>query len=207
VSETFHRILIDLPLDEFESIELEGLIQRADKLHPDLQVADSRKKKIESMCWNTKLQTHHEEYKPITKIQTHHEETGPLTARVILKRSDGRRFAVTSRSHLSLYLVLLRGELKIFLVRDVFNRTFTGFLCNPIHRTDTMSIDNELQHLAPSKIVGKVPYKIRRGFRTWRARALTLTSRVPYLQGEDDTEIDGDASGCWETISSSSHEY
>ena len=72
-----------------------------------------------------------------------------------------------------------------------------------------MSIDNELQHLALSKIVasGKVPYKIRRGFRTWRARALTLTSRVPYLQGEDDTEIDSDDLDRWETISSNSHEY
>ena len=67
VSETFHRILIDLPLDEFESIELDGLIQRADKLHPDLQVAD-RKKKIESMCWNTN---------PSRGIQTHHEDTDP----------------------------------------------------------------------------------------------------------------------------------
>ena len=119
-----------------------------------------------------------------------------------------RRFAVSAKSHLSLYLVLLRGELKIFLVRDVFNSTFTGFLCTPIGRTDTMSVDDELQHLALSKIVGKVPYKIRRGFRTWGARVLgERRGPVPYLQGEDDTEIDGDASGCWETISSSSHEY
>jgi hypothetical protein len=38
------------------------------------------------------------------------------TARVILKRSDMRRFAVSAKSHLSLFLVLLpsRGELKIF---------------------------------------------------------------------------------------------
>ena len=92
------------------------------------------------------------------------------TARVILKRSDMRRFAVSAKSHLSLYLVLLRGELKIFLVRDVFNSTFTGFLCTPIGRTDTMSVDDELQHLALSKIVGKVPYNVRRGFATWRAR-------------------------------------
>ena len=130
------------------------------------------------------------------------------TARVILKRSDMRRFAVSAKSHLSLYLVLLRGELKFFLVRDVFNSTFTGFLCTPIRHTDTMSVDDELQHLALSKIVGKVPYKIRRGFRTWGARVLgERRGPVPYLQGEDDTEIDGDASGCWETISSSSHEY
>jgi len=131
------------------------------------------------------------------------------TARVILKRSDMRRFAVSAKSHLSLYLVLLRGELKIFLVRDVFNSTFTGFLCTPIRHTDTMSVvDDELQHLALSKIVGKVPYKIRRGFRTWGARVLgERRGPVPYLQGEDDTEIDCDASGCWETISSSSHEY
>ena len=119
-----------------------------------------------------------------------------------------RRFAVSAKSHLSLYLVLLRGELKIFLVRDVFNSTFTGFLCTPIGRTDTMSVDDELQHLALSKIVGKVPYKIRRGFRTWGARVLgERRGPVPYLQGEDDTEIDCDASGRWETISSSSHEY
>ena len=119
-----------------------------------------------------------------------------------------RRFAVSAKSHLSLYLVLLRGELKIFLVRDVFNSTFTGFLCTPIGRTDTMSVDDELQHLALSRIVGKVPYKIRSGFRTWGARVLgERRGPVPYLQGQDDTEIDGDASGCWETISSSSHEY
>jgi hypothetical protein len=127
-----------------------------------------------------------------------------------LKRSDMGRFAVSAKSHLSLYLVLLRGELKKFLVRDVFNSTFTGssFLCNPIRRTDTMSVDDELQHLALSKIVGKVPYKIQRGFRTWGARVLgRRRGPVPYLQGEDDTEIDCDASGCWETISSSSHEY
>jgi hypothetical protein len=130
------------------------------------------------------------------------------TARVILKRSDMRRFAVSSKSRLSLYLVLLRGELKIFLVRDVFNSTFTGFLCTPIRHIDTMSVDDELQHLALSKIVGKVPYKIRRGFGTWGARVLgERRGPVPSLQGEDDTEIDGDASGCWETISSSSHEY
>jgi hypothetical protein len=78
-----------------------------------------------------------------------------------------RRFAVSAKSHLFLYLVLLRGELKNFLVRNVFNSTFTGFLCAPIGRTDTMSVDDELQHLALSKIVGKVPYKIRSGFRTW----------------------------------------
>jgi hypothetical protein len=130
------------------------------------------------------------------------------TARVILKRSDMRRFAVSAKSHLSLYLVLLRGELKIFLVRNIFKSTFTGFLCTPIGRTDTMSVDDELQHLALSKIVGKVPYKIRRGFMTWGAHVLgERRGPVPYLQGQDDTEIDGDASGCWETISSSSHEY
>jgi hypothetical protein len=83
-----------------------------------------------------------------------------------------RRFAVSAKSHLSLYLVLLRGELNIFLVRDVFNSTFTGFLCTPIGRTDTMSVDDELQYLALSKIVGKVPDKIRRGFRTWGAHEL-----------------------------------
>ncbi len=56
-------------------------------------------------------------------------------------------------------LVLLRGELRTFLVRDVFN-TFTGFLCNPVRHTDTMSVDDELQHFALSKIVGEVPHKI-----------------------------------------------
>jgi hypothetical protein len=81
-------------------------------------------------------------------------------ASVVLKRSERRRFAVTSRIHLSLFLVLLRGELKIFPARDVFNCTFTGFLCNSIRRTDTLLVDNELQHLALSKIVGKVPYKV-----------------------------------------------
>ena len=110
---------------------------------------------------------------------------------------------VTSRSHLSLYLLLLLGKLKIFLVRDVFNCTFTGFLCNPIRRTESLSVDYELQHLALSKIVGKVPYKIRRGFATYH---FVVGEPVPYLQGEDDTEMDADASGRWETISSSSHE-
>jgi hypothetical protein len=81
------------------------------------------------------------------------------TARVILKQSDRQRSAVTSRNHLSLYLILLRGELKIFLVLDVLNCTFTGFLYHPIRRTDTLSVDNrdELHHLALSNIVGKVP--------------------------------------------------
>ena len=112
---------------------------------------------------------------------------------------------VTSRNNLSLYLVLILGKLKIFLVRDVFNCTFTGFLCNPISRTDPLSVDNELQHLAMSKIVGKVPYKVRCGFATYH---FVVGEPVPYLQGEDDTEIDGDASGRWEAraISSSSHE-
>jgi hypothetical protein len=100
------------------------------------------------------------------------------TASVILKLSDRRRFAVTSRSHLSLFLVLLRGELKIFLVRDVFNCTFTDFLCNPIRRTDMLLVDNELQHLALSKIVGKVPYKVRRGFATYH---FVVGEPVPYL--------------------------
>jgi hypothetical protein len=130
------------------------------------------------------------------------------TTRVKLKRSDMRKFAVSAKSHLSLYLVLFRGELKVFLVCDVFNSTFTVFLCNLIRRTDTMSVDDELQHLSLSKIVGKVPYKIRRGFRTWGSRVLgERRGPVPYLQGEDDTDIDCDASACWETISSSSHEY
>jgi hypothetical protein len=47
------------------------------------------------------------------------------TARVILKRSDGWTYVVTSRSHLSLYPVLLLGEFEIFLVPNVFNHTFT----------------------------------------------------------------------------------
>ena len=46
VSEIFHGILIDLPLDEFESIGLEGLIQRADQLYPDLQVTDKKRKTL-----------------------------------------------------------------------------------------------------------------------------------------------------------------
>jgi hypothetical protein len=105
-----------------------------------------------------------------------------------LKRSDMRRFAVSAKSHLSLYLVLLRGEPKIFLVSDIFNSIFTGFLCSPIRRTDTMSVDDDLQHLALPKIVGKVPYKIRRGFMIWGARILgERRGPVPYLQGEDDT--------------------
>ncbi len=42
------------------------------------------------------------------------EFESPLsTAKVILKRSDGRKFRVTARSPLSLYLVLLRGELNV----------------------------------------------------------------------------------------------
>jgi hypothetical protein len=73
------------------------------------------------------------------------EFEGPQrTASVILKRLDRRRFAVTSHSHFSLFLVLLRGELKIFLVHDVFNCSFTGFLCTPIRRTDTMLVNYEL---------------------------------------------------------------
>jgi 5-formaminoimidazole-4-carboxamide-1-beta-D-ribofuranosyl 5'-monophosphate synthetase len=118
------------------------------------------------------------------------------TARVILKRSDMLRFVVSAKSHFSLYLVMLRGELEIFLVSYVFKSTFTGFLRNPIRRTDTMSVNDELQHLALSKIVGKVPDKIRRRFRfrTWGARVLgEKRGHMPYLQGEDDTEIDCDA--------------
>jgi hypothetical protein len=52
-------------------------------------------------------------------------------------------------------------------------------------------VDNELQHLALSKIVGKVPYKVRRVIATYH---FVVGEPVPYLQGEDDTEIDGDAS-------------
>jgi hypothetical protein len=91
---------------------------------------------------------------------------------------------------LSLFLVLLRGELKIFLVRDVFNCTFAGFLCNPIRRTDTLLVDNELKHLALSKIDGKVPYKVLRGYANYN---FVVGEPVPYHQGEDDTEMDGDA--------------
>jgi hypothetical protein len=69
-----------------------------------------------------------------------------------LKPSDGLTFTVTSHSHLSLHLLLFQGEFEIFLVCDVFNSTFTSFLCNPIRRTNTMSVDNELQHLTLSKI-------------------------------------------------------
>ena len=67
-----------------------------------------------------------------------------------------------------------------------------------------MSVDNELQHLALSKIVGKVPNKAQRGFSTYH---FVVGEPVPYLQGEDDSEIDGDASWRWETISSNSHEW
>jgi hypothetical protein len=108
-------------------------------------------------------------------------------ARVILKRSDRRRFAVTSRSHLPFYLVLCLGEIKIFLALNVFNCTFAGFLCNQIRPTDSMSVDNELQHLALSKIVGKVPYKVQCGFATYH---FVVGEPVPYLQGEDNTEIE-----------------
>ena len=40
VSEIFQEILIGLPLDEFKSIKLEGLIQHADEGHPVLHIID-----------------------------------------------------------------------------------------------------------------------------------------------------------------------
>jgi hypothetical protein len=56
-----------------------------------------------------------------------------------------REFSVTPRSplsELSLYLVLLLGELNLFLVHNVFNRSFTGFLCIPIEVI--MSVESEV---------------------------------------------------------------
>jgi hypothetical protein len=43
VSESFQRILIGLPLDEFKSIKLEGLIQKTNALHPDLHIIDKNR--------------------------------------------------------------------------------------------------------------------------------------------------------------------
>ena len=158
----------------------------------------------------------HENALGLSRILWRQSDDPQSAAQVILERSDRRKFGVKSRSPLSLYLVLLRGTLKMFLVRDVFNRTFTGFLCNPIRRTESLSVDYELQHLALSKIVGKVPYKVQtqRGLQTRDVYHFVVGEPVPYLQGEDDTEMDGDAlewprdaSGRSETMSSSSHEY
>jgi hypothetical protein len=111
------------------------------------------------------------------------EFKGPQrTARVILKKSDRRRFGVTPRSPMSVYLVLLCGELKIILVCDVF----TDFFCNQIGRTeDKMSVDNGLQQqlaLPVSKIVGQVPNKVQ-------VVSTTRVCNIPYFQGEDDTQV------------------
>ena len=46
VSEIFHEILIGLPLDEFKSIKLEGLIQHADEGHPELHIIDKNRKTL-----------------------------------------------------------------------------------------------------------------------------------------------------------------
>ena len=50
VREIFHEILIGLPLDEFKSIKLEGLIQHADEGHPDLHIADKNRKTLADHC-------------------------------------------------------------------------------------------------------------------------------------------------------------
>jgi len=50
VSEIFLEILIGLPLDEFESIKLKGLIRRADALYPDLHIIDRNRITLAKHC-------------------------------------------------------------------------------------------------------------------------------------------------------------
>jgi hypothetical protein len=64
VSEIFHKILIDLPLDEFESIQLEGLIQRAHELYPDLHITDRNKKTLAKHCPIKQLKARAREQRP-----------------------------------------------------------------------------------------------------------------------------------------------
>ena len=50
VSEIFHEILIGLPLDKCKSIRLNGLIQRADELYPDLHLIERNRITLAKHC-------------------------------------------------------------------------------------------------------------------------------------------------------------
>jgi hypothetical protein len=76
----------------------------------------------------------------------------------------------------SMYSVLLRGKLKIFLVCNIFNSTFTVFLCN------TMLVDNKLHHLALSKIVGKVPSMYDTGLQHGQPVTYLWESQCPIFK-------------------------
>jgi len=96
VSKIFHRILIDLPLDEFESIELEGLIQRAHELYPDLHITDRNKSTLANHCPIKQLKARAREQRPgdapvAQTVQTHEpadpaQALGPAAADI-----DGQR--------------------------------------------------------------------------------------------------------------------
>ena len=82
----------------------------------------------------------------------------------ILQRSDGKILVVKSRSKRCLYLVLLGGKLQMMLIRDVFSRTFVGYLCFPYTEKQLTVVDDELQHRSLSIVVGRVHYSTYVGF-------------------------------------------
>ena len=102
-----------------------------------------------------------------------------------LQRCDGTVLHVRSRNTRAVYLVLLQGRLQMMLIRDVFSRTFTGYLCFRYTEDWLTLVDNELQHRSLSIIVGRVNYTIYSGNDLFLEARFAQDKQVPPLQGED----------------------
>ena len=99
--------------------------------------------------------------------------------------------------------MLLGGKLQMMLIRDVFSRTFVGYLCFPYTEKQLTVVDDELQHRSLSIVVGRVHYSTYVGFEGRNLSAhFAHGEPVPPLQGADNIETFRDNSiHRWESSS------
>ena len=127
---------------------------------------------------------------------------GGLGLLATLQRSDGKVFDVKSRSRRCLYLVLLGGKLQMMLIRDVFSRTFVGYLCFPYTEKHLTVVNTELQQRSLSIIVGRIHYSTYVGFEGRDLSAHFADGElVPPLQGADNVTFSDDSIGSYESSS------
>ena len=98
--------------------------------------------------------------------------------------------------------MLLGGKLQMMLIRDVFSRTFVGYLCFPYTEKHLTVVDTELQQRSLSIIVGRIHYSTYVGFEGRDLSAHFADGElVPPLQGADNVTFSDDSIGSYESSS------